>query len=128
MDPFIEAEEAADRSVKRCCELFEVSRAAYYQRRNGEPCARQLSDAELTDKIREIHDESNGSYGSPRVTKELNKRGEACSRRRVGRLMRLAGLEGRAKKKWRKTTIPDPAFERAKDLIQREFGPRSEEH
>src|SRR3546814_5360868 len=40
--------------------------------------------------------------------------------------MRLAGLEGRAKKKWRKTTIPDPAFERAKDLIQREFGPCEE--
>ena len=126
MDPFIEAEEAADRSVKRCCELFEVSRAAYYQRRNGQPSEREISDAELLEQIREIHDESNASYGSPRVTKELNKRGEACSRRRVGRLMRLAGLEGRAKKKWRKTTIPDPAFERAKDLIQREFGPCEE--
>ena len=126
MDPFIEAEEAADRSVKRCCELFEVSRAAYYQRRNGAPSARELSDVELTTQIREIHDESNGSYGCPRVTKELNKRGVACGRRRVGRLMRLAGLEGRAKKRWRKTTIPDPAFEKAKDLIQREFGPCTE--
>lgn len=64
MDPFIEAEEAADRSVKRCCELFEVSRAAYYQRRNGEPSAREASYAELTTKIREVHDESNGTYGS----------------------------------------------------------------
>jgi putative transposase len=126
MDPFIEAEEAADRSVKRCCELFEVSRAAYYQRRNGQPCARAVSDAELTDQIREIHDDSNGSYGSPRVTKELNKRGTPCGRRRVGRLMRVAGLEGRAKKRWRRTTIPDPAFEKAKDLIQREFGPCTE--
>jgi len=37
--------------------------------------------------------------------------------------MRCAGLEGRAKKRWRKTTIADPAAEAALDLIQRAFGP-----
>ena len=115
MDPFIEAEEAAGHSVKRCCELFEVSRAAYYQRRQGVVSVRELSDAELTEQIREVHAESNGTYGSPRVAKELRKRGVACGRRRVRRLMRLAGLEGRAKKRWRKTTIPDPDLERARD-------------
>jgi hypothetical protein len=35
MDPFIEAEEVAARSIKHCCELFEVSRAAYYERRRA---------------------------------------------------------------------------------------------
>jgi transposase InsO family protein len=126
MDPFIEAEEAAGHSVNRCCELFEVSRAAYYQRRKAEPSARQRSDAELSEQIHEVHADSKGTYGSPRVTAELRKRGVACGRRRVRRLMRLAGLEGRAKKRWRKTTIPDPDFERAKDLIQRHFGPCTE--
>jgi putative transposase len=126
MDPFIEAEEAAGHSVKRCCELFEVSRAAYYQRRTGEPSARELSDVELTEQIVAVHTDSKGTYGSPRVAKELRKRGVACGRRRVRRLMRLAGLEGRAKKRWRKTTIPDPDMERAKDLIQRHFGPCTE--
>ena len=58
MDPFIEAEEVAGHSVKRCCELFEVSRAAFYQRRNDQPSARAVSDAELTVKIREVHDDS----------------------------------------------------------------------
>ncbi len=37
MDPFIEAEEAAGHSVNHCCELFEVSRAAYYERRRNIP-------------------------------------------------------------------------------------------
>jgi len=123
LDGFIEAEEAAGHGVKRCCELFEVSRAAYYQRRNGEPSARDLSDAELTEQIIEVHTDSNGTYGSPRVTAELRRRGVGCGRRRVRRLMRLAGLEGRAKKRWRITTIPDPDVERARDLIQRAFGP-----
>jgi hypothetical protein len=40
--------------------------------------------------------------------------------------MRRAGLEGRVKKRWRTTTIPDPDVERARDLIQREFGPCAE--
>ena len=126
MDPFIEAEEAEGRSVKACCDMFEVSRAAYYQRRRAEPSRRQIADAYLTVKIREIHDESKGTYGSPRVHAELAKRGTPCGRRRVTRLMRAAGLEGRCKKRWRKTTVPDPDAERAKDLIQRHFGPCTE--
>ena len=42
------------------------------------------------------------------------------------RLMRIAGLEGRCKKRWRKTTVADPEAEAAKDLIQRHFGPCEE--
>jgi putative transposase len=56
------------------------------------------------------------------VTAELQHRGETCGRR-LTRLMRRAGLQGRVKKRWRTTTIPDPDLERAKNLIQREFGP-----
>ena len=126
MDPFIEAEEATGHSVKHCCELFEVSRAAYYERQDHGPSPREASDAELTEKIREVHAVSDGTYGSPRVHRELLDRGVACGRRRVRRLMRLAGLEGRCKKRWRKTTIADPdtlAEARALDLLQRHFGP-----
>ena len=126
MDPFIEAEEVAGHSVKHCCELFEVSRAAYYERKKDAPSAREVADAELTEKIIAVHTESKGTYGSPRVHQELVKRGVPCGRRRVRRLMRRAGLEGRCKKRWRKTTVPDPAAERAKDLIQRHFGPCTE--
>jgi putative transposase len=124
VDPFIEAEEAAGHSVKRCCDMFEVSKSAYYQRKKQVPSARELGDAELIDKIREIHAESDGTYGSPRMHHELGQQGVECGRRRVRRLMRQAGLEGRCKKRWRKTTIQDPATEaEALDLIQRHFGP-----
>jgi transposase InsO family protein len=126
MDPFIEAEEVAGHSVKHCCDLFEVSRAAYYQRRDGEPSARATTDAELTEQIKAIHAESKGTYGSPRIHRELGHRGVVCGRRRVTRLMRIAGLEGRCKKRWRKTTMADPEAEAAKDLIQRHFGPCEE--
>lgn len=124
LDGFIEAEEAAGHSVKRCCDMFEVSRAAYYQRKKNIPSARERCDAGLLERIREVHDDSDGTYGSPRVHKELLDRQVACGRRRVRRLMRLAGLKGHCKKRWRKTTIQDPAAEaEALDLIQRHFGP-----
>ena len=126
MDPFIEAEEVAGHSIKHCCDTFEVSRAAYYQRRNGAPSTRSVTDAELTEQIKAIHAESKATYGSPRVHQELGHRGVVCGRRRVTRLMRLAGLEGRCKKRWRKTTVADPEAEAAKDLIQRHFGPCEE--
>ena len=58
LDPFIEAEKIAGHSVTKTCGLFEVSRSAYYQRCSGVPSARQLGDAELTEQIVAIHDES----------------------------------------------------------------------
>ena len=94
MDPFIEAEEAAGHTVKRCCELFEVSRSAYYERKKPVRSTRELADAELIEWIRQVHDDSDGTYGSPRVHRELLARDVVCGRRRVRRLMRMAGLEG----------------------------------
>ena len=126
LHPFIEAEKVAGHSVNHACGLLEVSRAAYYQRRNGEASMREVTDAELTEKITAVHTESKGTYGSPRVHRELRDRGFSCGKRRVTRLMRIAGLEGRCKKRWRKTTIVDPDAERALDLIQRHFGPCTE--
>jgi len=126
VDPFIVVEEAAGHSVKNACRLLEVSRAAFYQRRKQAPSARAVFDAELIEKITAIHTESKSTYGSPRVHRALRKRGVRCGKRRVRRLMRGAGLEGRAKKRWRKTTVADPAAEAALDLIQRTFGPGAE--
>ena len=123
VNPFIEAEKVAGHSVKRCCELLEVSRAAFYERLDPTPSTKEQSDAILAQRIKEIHAESKGTYGSPRVHQELHKRGVECGKRRVRRLMRQAGLEGRCKKRWRKTTIVDPAAEAALDLIRRAFGP-----
>lgn len=124
--PFIEAEEAEHHSVKRACELLEVSRSAFYEFRKHQPSRRELSDAEVTARIREIHAMSNGTYGAPRVHQELRNQGVHVGKKRVARLMVVAGLAGRCKKRWRKTTIPDPDAERARDLIQRHFGPCTE--
>jgi putative transposase len=122
--PFIGAEKAAGHGAARACRLLKVSRAAYYQRRNGVASPRRAADAVLAARITSIHEESKGTYGAPRVHQVLRRDGGSCGKRRVARLMRAAGLEGRRKKRWRTTTIADPAAERARDLIQRDFAPR----
>jgi len=119
--PFIEAEKRASRSVVRACELMEVSRSAYYQQRHGQPSARETSDTELAELIIDIHTDSKGRYGAPRIHATLQRSGYRVSRKRVARLMRTAGLRGRTPKRWRKTTVPDPSATPPKDLLRRDF-------
>jgi transposase InsO family protein len=118
--PFIEAEKACRRNVKRACELLKVSRAAFYQHLAG-PSQRDRADAGLSREIRAVHQESKGRYGGPRVHAELARRGHRHGRKRIARLMRSAGIAGRAPKRWKKTTIADPAAAARADLIRRGF-------
>jgi HTH-like domain/Integrase core domain len=119
--PFIEAENAGDHNVKRACELLQVSRAAYYAQRTDRPSARQREDAELAEQIKDLHTESKGRYGAPRIHAELARKGRRHGKKRVARLMRQANLRGRTAKRWKKTTIPDPAAAARADLIRRDF-------
>ena len=67
--PFIEAEKAEqDGNVAMACVLLEVSRSAYYEWSKHVPSARDVSDAELGDKIVDIHTKSRRTYGAPRIT------------------------------------------------------------
>jgi putative transposase len=119
--PFIEAEKASGRNVKRACELLKVSRAAYYAARVGGPSRRDAQDARLTEVIKQVHADSKGRYGAPRVHAELRRRGRRHGRKRIAWLMRVAGVAGRTPRRWRRTTIADPVATVRADLIRRDF-------
>jgi len=119
--PFIEAEKVQQHNVKRACELLKVSRSAYYAARGDEPSSREREDAELAAQVKTVHEASKGRYGAPRVHAQLRAQGKRHSRKRVARLMRRSGLQGRAAKRWKKTTIPDPAAAARADRIRRDF-------
>jgi transposase InsO family protein len=119
--PFIEAEQAGQRNVKRACELMKVSRSAYYQHNSGSRGERARVDRALIEKITAVYEQSRGTYGAPRVHAELAAAGHRHGRKRVARLMRAAGLQGRCPRRWRTTTIPDPAATVRPDLVQRDF-------
>ncbi|WBB69329.1 IS3 family transposase [Micromonospora sp. WMMD812] len=99
--PFIEAEQAGRRSVKRACELLKVSRSAYYAR--NERSTRELVDEQLTVKIREVHAASNGTYGAPRIHAELVDAGLRHGHKRIARRMRAAGIRGKSPRRWQVT-------------------------
>jgi transposase InsO family protein len=119
--PFIEAEKQERRNVKRACELLQVSRAAYYAARDGQPSRREQDEAELSEAIKQAHADSKGRYGAPRVHAALHRAGRRHGKKRIARLMRAAKIRGRTPKRWKKTTIPDPAAAARADLVRRDF-------
>jgi putative transposase len=61
--------------IATMCRLLEVSTSGYYGWRDRAPSARQQADAVLTERIRQIHRDSKGSYGAPMIHQELLDRG-----------------------------------------------------
>jgi transposase InsO family protein len=121
--PFIEAEEVEQRNVSAACRLLEVSRSAYNCWSAHMPCSRELSDAELGERITQIHTASRRTYGAPRIHAELHDEGITCGRKRVARIMRRKGLVGVSPRRYKTTTIADPGADPVVDLVKRAFGP-----
>ncbi|MGW0615429.1 IS3 family transposase [Streptomyces sp. NPDC002788] len=86
-----------------------------------EPCERLRRDAELTGRIRQVHDEPGGIYGSPRVHAVLRREGVHVGRKRVERLMRQAGLAGMSPRRDKGFSRRDPDADLAPGLVQRDF-------
>ncbi|MFE7795943.1 IS3 family transposase, partial [Streptomyces sp. NPDC057460] len=110
--------------VKRLCSILGVSRSSFYywRRTAADRAARQAADAQLAARIRAVHQESDGTYGAPRITAELREtNGEAVNHKRVARIMRESGIEGVRLRRRHRTTVPDPAAAKAPDLIRRDF-------
>jgi putative transposase len=120
----ISAEKASGVPVSLMCELMEVSRSGYYEWATRAPSDRELSDAWLTEKIREIHAENRGVYGAPRIHAELRmEHGINVGRKRVERLMQAAGISGLVVRKRGRTTIAVQGVRIADDLVKRQFRP-----
>jgi len=73
--------------------------------------------------IKEVHSDSRGTYGAPRIHAELQASGEAVGRKRVARLMREAGIEGVSRRSSPTTTVPSANDRKAPDLVDRDFEP-----
>ena len=111
----------AEYSIRMMCRCLGVSPSGYYDWLSREPSARSVRDAALRERIEAIHLFSRGTYGSPRVHAELASDGERLGRKRVARLMRVAGLEGVSRRRRGWTTRRDEKARPAPDLVDRDF-------
>ena len=111
-------------AVEKMCRVFEVSRSGYYNWLNRKPSARRVDNQNVLQLIREIHRESKGRYGSPKITRELHKRGVHISRQRVARLMKAVGIRSIVHRKFRvNTTDSNHNYPIVKNLLNRNFAP-----
>jgi putative transposase len=118
------AAEKANYPVSLLCRVLGVSRQAFYAWHDRGPSARERADQQLLERITQIHRDSRGTYGAPRVHAELREDyGIRCGRKRVARLMRTHGLVGCHRRRRRGLTRPDPKATPAPDLVGRLFDP-----
>ena len=116
--------EQARTPISVSCRLLGVSRSGYYEWAANVPSERARVDAELIERIVELHGAHRGVYGSPRIHAELRLgHGIRVGRKRVERLMREAKISGMVRRKRGRTTISVPGVRVADDLVERQFRP-----
>jgi putative transposase len=118
------AESCEDLPAATVCRVMKVSTSGFYGWQTSQlmPCRRRVDDEALIAKIVEVHRQSRGTYGSPRVHAELRLgEGLRIGRKRVERLMRQAGLEGVYRRRRRGCTKRNPAAQPNDDLVNRSF-------
>lgn len=105
-------------------ERASVDLAPVYEWERRVPSDRALTDAWLTERIRQIYKAHRKVYGAPRIHADLRMAyGVRVSRKRVERLMREAGISGLVRRKRGRTTVSVPGVRVADDLVERQFRP-----
>jgi len=104
------------------CRMLEVSRAGYYAWRRRPVSAREQRRVELTARIHAAHQDSRGTYGSPRITVELKAAGVAVSENTVAKYMRAGDIRVRRRRRFvPRTTDSDHAHPIAPNRLDRDF-------
>jgi len=103
------------------CDALEISRSGYYAWRRRAPSRRAQEDQQIAVAIDAAHRTGRGTYGSPRITRELKAQGLRVGRKRVSRLMRQQGLQGVPRRRFRVTTVSDPSLAVASNSLARQF-------
>jgi transposase InsO family protein len=105
------------------CRFFDIGRQSYYdwEKAQSVPSARRLFEDDIVAVMQEIHQESDETYGSPRMTPALRNRGFCVNHKRVERLMRQHGMAGYVPRSKIRTTIPADDINNLPDLVKRDF-------
>ena len=104
------------------CRLLGVSRSGFHAAHGRAPSQRAVDDARVLQRIRCAQEHQRGRYGRRRMGRELNRTGQPVNLKRVGRLMRQAGLQCRQRRRFRVvTTDSRHAHPIAPNVLERDF-------
>jgi putative transposase len=103
------------------CRVLGVSKSGFYAWRSRPASQRVRDDERLLVTIRRSHAESDGTYGAPRVLRDLREQATRVGRKRVARIMKEANLRGVCRRKGFRTTVRDDEKRPSPDLVHRDF-------
>ena len=108
--------------VEKMCKVLQISRSAYYSWCTLKPSKRAERTTALVKEIRVVYNHSKGTYGSPRIAKELNSKGILTSAKHVAKLMQREGIQSKIRKKYTiSTTNSSHKYPVAENLLARNF-------
>lgn len=107
--------------VATMCRVLGLSPSGFYAWVGRGPSARARHDVRLTAVIQASHAASDGTYGAPRILRDLREAGHHVGQKRVARLMRAAELVGVSRRRWVTTTQRGVAATAVPDLVERQF-------
>jgi transposase InsO family protein len=107
--------------VQKMCRVIGASRSGYYRWKIQPQSKRQQENEKILIEIKESHKNSRRAYGSPRITEDLQAKGMKCGENRVALLMKIHGIVGKAKKKFKATTNSKHALPVAENLLKQNF-------
>jgi len=108
-------------AVVLMCEALTVAPSGYYAWRSRPPSRREMANRALKATIKKVLDDSDQTYGSPRIYQVMRKMGLLCSQNRVARLMRAEGLRAKQVRRFRSTTQRNHSHRVAANVLQRDF-------
>ena len=107
--------------IEKMCKVFKVGKSTYYKWRRWLGSARDNENRMLISEIRRIHENSEATYGSPRITQELKTNGLKVSRPRVARLMKKANIRAVKPRKFVATTDSKHNYPVVENKLKRDF-------
>ena len=96
-------EQSNNYPVATLCHFIGVTRSCYYDWLNSPEAGREKENEVLTEQLTKLFEDSRKTYGTRRLKRKLAEQDTHVSRRRIGRLMRKAGLFCKTKRRFKAT-------------------------
>ncbi len=107
--------------ITTMCRVLQLTRSSYNYWRSHLSSSYRQRNAVLLQEIKRIVEASRGTYGSPRMVRELRKRGFVCNLKRIAKLMQDNNIQAKTKKRFKVTTNSSKTRNASPNLVQQEF-------
>lgn len=108
--------------IAKMAQWLQVSKSGYYAWRKRSRGMHSMKDESLLKEIIRIHEASHGTYGSRKITHEINRESEKpVNHKRVERIMRENGIHSKSHKKYKATTNSRHSLPVAENILNRDF-------